>query len=120
MARHSPTQHCEPHHPIRSERRSAYAGFAHGARAPLPALLGVELSTRSFIACPTETGYASVYVHSNGHPDGRLPLLLTAYQHRFGGDVEAMARHLIDDVDFGWSNSVRTCSTAHPTICARA
>ncbi|MEV5878061.1 hypothetical protein AB0L75_28310 [Streptomyces sp. NPDC052101] len=44
-----------------------------------------------------------MYVHFDGYPSGRLPLLLGAYQHRFGGDVEAMSRHLIDSVDYGWS-----------------
>ncbi|MFP8959206.1 hypothetical protein ACLIYP_01345 [Streptomyces nanhaiensis] len=29
-------------------------------------------------------------------------MLLAAYQHRFGQDVEAMARHLVDDVAVGW------------------
>ncbi|MFK0136638.1 hypothetical protein [Streptomyces murinus] len=31
-----------------------------------------------------------------------MPLLLTAFQYRFNRDVDAMARHLIDDVDLGW------------------
>ncbi|MFF3460313.1 hypothetical protein ACFYXH_39725 [Streptomyces sp. NPDC002730] len=44
-----------------------------------------------------------MYVHFDGYPSGRLPLLLAAYQHRFAGDIEAMARHLIDEVDYGWS-----------------
>lgn len=43
-----------------------------------------------------------MYVHFDGYPDSKLPLLLAAYQHRFDGDLEAMARHLIDDVDHGW------------------
>ncbi|MCP3821397.1 hypothetical protein NLX86_25865 [Streptomyces sp. A3M-1-3] len=29
-------------------------------------------------------------------------MLLAAYQHRFGQDVEAMARHLVDGVAVGW------------------
>lgn len=62
-----------------------------------------HLSTRSFIARPTETGYAGMYVHFDGYPSGRLPLLLAAYQYRFAKDVEAMVRDLIDDVDYGWS-----------------
>ncbi|MDF3292416.1 hypothetical protein [Streptomyces silvisoli] len=61
------------------------------------------MATRSLIARPTKTGYAGMYVHFDGYPSTRLPLLLAAYQHRFAGDVEAMARHLIDDVDYGWS-----------------
>ncbi|MFD7017511.1 hypothetical protein [Streptomyces sp. NPDC059928] len=43
-----------------------------------------------------------MYVHFDGYPDSKLPLLLAAYQHRFAGDLEAMARHLIDDVYYGW------------------
>ncbi|WP_370666696.1 hypothetical protein, partial [Streptomyces sp. IBSBF 2507] len=35
-------------------------------------------------------------------PSHHLPLLLAAYQHKFGRDVEAMSRHLIDDVAVGW------------------
>ncbi|MGW1194507.1 hypothetical protein ACWD4B_01410 [Streptomyces sp. NPDC002536] len=44
-----------------------------------------------------------MYVHFDGYPSGRLPLLLAAYQHRFAKDVEAMSQHLVDDVDYGWS-----------------
>lgn len=43
-----------------------------------------------------------MYVHFDGYPDSKLPLLLAAYQYRFAGDLEAMARHLIDDVQHGW------------------
>ncbi|MFF8022171.1 hypothetical protein ACFZDJ_13805 [Streptomyces sp. NPDC007896] len=43
-----------------------------------------------------------MYVHFDGYPDSKLPLLLAAYQHRFTGDLEAMARHLIDEVRHGW------------------
>ncbi|MEU9068995.1 hypothetical protein AB0D60_19175 [Streptomyces sp. NPDC048306] len=43
-----------------------------------------------------------MYVHFDGYPDSKLPLLLAAYQYRFAGDLEAMARHLIDDVEHGW------------------
>ncbi|MEU1629245.1 hypothetical protein ABZ746_28800 [Streptomyces sp. NPDC020096] len=35
-------------------------------------------------------------------PSHILPLLLTAYQHRFGQDIEAMSRYLVDDVAIGW------------------
>ncbi|MET9544231.1 hypothetical protein ABZY36_02820 [Streptomyces sp. NPDC006627] len=56
------------------------------------------MSTRSVIARPSETGYTGIYVHHDGSPSGRLPLLLTAYQHRFARDVEAMSVHLIDQV----------------------
>ena len=61
-----------------------------------------DLSTRSVIARPTADGYAGMYVHFDGYPDNKVPLLLAAYQHRFAGDLEAMARYLIDDVEHGW------------------
>lgn len=38
----------------------------------------------------------------DGVPSHHLPLLLAAYQYRFARDVEAMRRHLIDDVAVGW------------------
>ncbi|MEU7646303.1 hypothetical protein [Streptomyces huasconensis] len=60
------------------------------------------MSTRSVIARPSETGYTGIYVHHDGSPSGRLPLLLTAYQHRFARDVEAMSVHLIDQVSIAW------------------
>ncbi|WP_043267087.1 hypothetical protein [Streptomyces sp. CT34] len=44
-----------------------------------------------------------MYVHFDGYPSTQLPLLLAAYQYRFGKNVEAMSRHLIDTVDYGWS-----------------
>ncbi|WP_395297312.1 hypothetical protein ACF9IK_30665 [Kitasatospora hibisci] len=62
------------------------------------------LSTRSVIARPTDSGgYTGIYCHYDGYPSHQLPLLLTAYQHRFSGDVEAMAGHLIDAPVIGWS-----------------
>ncbi|MGQ4417050.1 hypothetical protein ACN6LA_003090 [Streptomyces sp. SAS_269] len=48
------------------------------------------------------TGYSGIHVQLDGVPSHRLPLLLAAYQHKFGRDVEAMSRHLIDDVAVGW------------------
>ncbi|MGW2858259.1 hypothetical protein [Streptomyces sp. NPDC001205] len=60
------------------------------------------MSTRSFVARPTETGYAGIYVHFDGYPSSRLPLLLAAYQYRFNRDVEAMSVHLIDEVTIAW------------------
>ncbi|CAB72375.1 MULTISPECIES: hypothetical protein [Streptomyces] len=63
----------------------------------------IPLSVRSFIARPTTgTGYCGIHVQLDGVPSHHLPLLLAAYQYRFGRDVEAMARHLIDDVTVGW------------------
>ncbi|MGW2685748.1 hypothetical protein ACWC6I_21660 [Streptomyces sp. NPDC001414] len=35
-------------------------------------------------------------------PSHQLPLLLAAYQYKFGRSAEAMSRHLIDDVAVGW------------------
>lgn len=60
------------------------------------------MSTGSCIARPTETGYTGIYVHFDGYPSGRLPLLLAAYQHRFARNVEAMSVHLIDHVTIAW------------------
>ncbi len=60
------------------------------------------MTTRSVIARPSETGYTGIYVHHDGYPSGRLPLLLAAYQHRFARDVEAMSIHLIDQVNIAW------------------
>ncbi|WP_405734888.1 hypothetical protein OG607_41340 [Streptomyces sp. NBC_01537] len=63
----------------------------------------VLLATRSFIARPTETGYTGVYCHWDGYPSHQLPLLLAAYQYGFASDLDAMTRHLVDDVPVGWS-----------------
>ncbi|MFE9686769.1 hypothetical protein [Streptomyces sp. NPDC006285] len=60
------------------------------------------MSTHSFLARPTPRGYTGIYVHFDGQPSAKLPLLLAAYQHRFGRDLEAMTRHLVDDVAVGW------------------
>lgn len=66
-------------------------------------VLEFSLSTRSFIARPTlGTGYSGIHVQLDGIPSHHLPLLLAAYQHKFGRNVEAMSRHLIDDVAVGW------------------
>ncbi|GAU70745.1 hypothetical protein SSP35_22_00480 [Streptomyces sp. NBRC 110611] len=43
-----------------------------------------------------------MYVHFDGNPGSKLRLLLAAYQYRFAGDVEAMARYLVDEVHHGW------------------
>ncbi|MFF0448030.1 hypothetical protein ACFYT4_16745 [Streptomyces sp. NPDC004609] len=60
------------------------------------------MTTRSFIARPTPAGYTGVYVHFDGTPASKLPLLLAAFQYRFGHSADAMARHLVDDVAVGW------------------
>ncbi|MFJ5045493.1 hypothetical protein ACIQH7_09985 [Streptomyces anulatus] len=72
------------------------------AHADQPHPQETDLSTRAVIASPTSTGYAGMYVHFDGYPDSKLPLLLAAHQNRFAGDLEAMARHLIDEVHVGW------------------
>ena len=36
-------------------------------------------------------------------PASKLPLLLAAFQYRFGRDLDAMTQHLIDDVAVGWA-----------------
>ncbi|MEU0844014.1 hypothetical protein ABZ370_31685 [Streptomyces sp. NPDC005962] len=43
-----------------------------------------------------------MHVQLDGVPSHHLPLLLAAYQYKFGRNVEAMCRHLIDDVAVGW------------------
>ncbi|WP_432112674.1 hypothetical protein [Streptomyces sp. S1] len=43
-----------------------------------------------------------MYIHFDGTPNSKLPLLLAAFQHRFGRDLEEMAQHLVDDVAIGW------------------
>ncbi|MFD9069119.1 hypothetical protein [Streptomyces lasiicapitis] len=43
-----------------------------------------------------------MFVLFDGSPDSKLPLLLTAYHYRFNRNLEAMARHLIDEVEIGW------------------
>ncbi|MEU3629101.1 hypothetical protein [Streptomyces fradiae] len=60
------------------------------------------MTTGSCIARPTATGYTGVYVSFDGTPASKLPLLVTAFQYRFGRDLEAMTRHLVDDVAIGW------------------
>nr|WP_312026899.1 hypothetical protein [Streptomyces sp. WAC 06725] len=60
------------------------------------------MSTRSFLARPTETGYSGIYVHLDGIPSHHLPLLLTARRYRFGGNTDALTRYLVDQVAVGW------------------
>ncbi|MFE7272456.1 hypothetical protein [Streptomyces sp. NPDC057623] len=61
-----------------------------------------------------------MYVHFDGYPDSKLPLLLAAYQHRFAGDLEAMARHLIDDVEHGWDELGTDLLDGAPTALRRS
>ncbi|MGW9400770.1 hypothetical protein [Streptomyces sp. NPDC055642] len=46
--------------------------------------------------------YCGIHVQLDGEPSHHLLLLLAAYQYRFRQDLEAMSRHLIDDVAVGW------------------
>ncbi|OYP14871.1 hypothetical protein CFC35_10440 [Streptomyces sp. FBKL.4005] len=71
-------------------------------RAADPNLRRLLLSTRSFIARPTTSGYDGIYVQLDGQPSAKLPLLLAAFRYRFEGDVAAMAQHLVDGVAVGW------------------
>ncbi|MFJ3019492.1 hypothetical protein ACIPH4_00820 [Streptomyces tendae] len=50
-------------------------------------------------------------------PSHHLPLLLTAYQYKFGRDVEALAQHLIDDIAVGW-DELGTDLLDGPTLVA--
>ncbi|MEU4174770.1 hypothetical protein [Streptomyces sp. NPDC026589] len=60
------------------------------------------MSTPSYIARPTSNGYTGIYVHYDGDPSSKLPFLLAAFQYHFRQDLEAMTRHLVDDVAIGW------------------
>ncbi|GAA2254823.1 hypothetical protein GCM10010232_50050 [Streptomyces amakusaensis] len=110
-----------PHHPGLTPETAAHRATARPAVHHLPERL---LSTRSFIARPTDSGFEGLYCHYDGFPDHQLPLLLAAYNHRFAGDLDAMTRHLIDDVPVGWSTlgtdlldgapeQIRTALTLH-------
>lgn len=57
----------------------------------------------SVIARPTDTGFAGRYVHNDGHPVNRIPLLRTLYSGPFAGDLDAMTKFLLDDHPAGWS-----------------
>lgn len=57
----------------------------------------------SVIARPTETGFAGRYVHNEGHPAVRIPLLRALYAGPFAGDLDAMTKFLVDDHPTGWS-----------------
>ncbi|MER5765653.1 hypothetical protein [Streptomyces sp. NPDC002082] len=43
-------------------------------------------------------------MHWDGYPSNHLPLLLAAHQHRFAGDTNALAAHLIDSPAVGWNS----------------
>jgi hypothetical protein len=57
----------------------------------------------SIIARPTPTGWQGRYVHNDGHPDTRIPLLLDLYHRHYRHDLQAMTRFLLDQHPAGWS-----------------
>lgn len=57
----------------------------------------------SVIARPTDAGFAGRYIHNDGHPGIRLPLLRALYAGPFRGDLDAMTRFLVDEHPAGWS-----------------
>lgn len=57
----------------------------------------------SIIARPTPTGWEGRYIHNDGHPDQRVPLLFDLYHRVYRHDLNAMTRYLIDDHPAGWS-----------------
>ncbi|QHC18928.1 hypothetical protein GR131_27790 [Streptomyces sp. GF20] len=64
---------------------------------------GDPLSTSACIARSTPSGgYEGIYLHFDGTPGDKLPLLLAARRWRFRGDLEAMQTHLIDSPTTGW------------------
>ncbi|MFE6856845.1 hypothetical protein ACFVDH_39370, partial [Streptomyces sp. NPDC057674] len=63
---------------------------------------GASLGSPAFIARPTPDGYAGVHLQFDSSPPNMLPLLLAAYQFRFGRDLEALSRYLVDNVVFAW------------------
>ncbi|WP_407563358.1 hypothetical protein [Streptomyces sp. 184] len=58
----------------------------------------------SIIARPRgANGFEGRYVHNDGHPAIRVPLLHALHAGPFTGDVDAMTRFLIDEHPAGWS-----------------
>lgn len=60
------------------------------------------MSIRSIIARPTPDGFAGRYVHQDGHPTDRVPILMTAVQGHFAGNVSTATRFYLDDHPAGW------------------
>jgi hypothetical protein len=75
------------------------------------------VSIRSIIARPTGDGFAGRYVHQDGHPTARVPILLTAFQTHFVGNITAATRFYLDDHPAGWL-SLGTDFTAAPNYQA--
>ncbi|WP_042375661.1 hypothetical protein [Streptacidiphilus neutrinimicus] len=61
------------------------------------------MSIRSIIASPTASGFSGRYVHNDGRPRTRIPLLLTLHQQRFAGSTRSMTDLLIRDHPAGWA-----------------
>ncbi|MGW2917760.1 hypothetical protein ACWDBF_07830 [Streptomyces angustmyceticus] len=61
-----------------------------------------------------------MHIHFDGNPNSKLPLLLSAYQYRFNRDLEAMSRHLIDDVHIGWEELGTDLLDGAPTAVRNA
>lgn len=57
----------------------------------------------SIIARPTTTGFEGRYIHNDGHPEQRIPLLLDLYHRAYRHDIEAMTSFLVDAHPAGWS-----------------
>ncbi|MEY9936992.1 hypothetical protein [Streptacidiphilus sp. MAP5-3] len=62
------------------------------------------MSSRSIIAIPTGSGFSGRYVHHDGHPSVRVPLLLALHRQRFDGNTQAMADLLVHDHPAGWAD----------------
>ncbi|MCX4750580.1 hypothetical protein OG455_34600 [Kitasatospora sp. NBC_01287] len=60
------------------------------------------MTTHAVIARPTPGGFAGRYVHYDGYPRAKVPVLLTAVRDHFRGDVQAAARFYLDDHPAGW------------------
>lgn len=76
------------------------------------------MSTRSVIARigEHEGEFSGVYVHSDGYPTGRGPLLFQMIREEFKGDLKAALRFIIDEHPAGWSSLIpeyRACF-CHP------
>jgi hypothetical protein len=62
------------------------------------------MSTRSVIARATKTGFAGVYHHWDGYPEGLGATLFAAFNGHFNKDLGKMLRYLINEHPAGWSS----------------
>ncbi|WP_329283902.1 hypothetical protein [Streptomyces sp. NBC_00691] len=61
------------------------------------------MGSPAFIARPDpDGGYTGVHLQYDSSPPNMVPLILAAYRFRFGRDLEALSRYLVDDVVFAW------------------